>query len=232
MDSVSGLGLPILALQAWDGFGWAGQAVFTWRVVHQWLASEKAKKSVLPPSFWAWSLVGTVLLIVYAAHRRDPVFLLGPLVNACLYGRNLWMSRRPQSVGAAATPRPVSRSVLWPVLAGIALFAAVTIEAIGPHHGLVQFERGVPWLVVGFFGQTLWSGRFVVQWYESERKGVSHLPASFFRMSIAGALLLFTYAVSQKDWVNMAAYALNPIPYVRNLVLLRRHAAEGADDAA
>ena len=214
-------GAGVLALQVLDGFGWAGQAVFTWRVVHQWLASEKAKMSVLPPSFWAWSLLGTALLVVYAAHRRDPVFLLGPLVNGFLYARNLWMSRR-----GARSPRAAERAVLWPVLAGVAVFAAVTIEAIGPHHGLVHFERGVLWLAIGFAGQALWSGRFVVQWYESEKKGVSHLPASFFRMSVAGAVLLFAYAVSQKDWVNMAAYALNPIPYVRNLVLLRRTAAD------
>ena len=214
-------GSGVLALQVLDGFGWAGQAVFTWRVVHQWLASEKAKMSVLPPSFWAWSLLGTALLVVYAAHRRDPVFLLGPLVNGFLYGRNLWMSRR-----GARSPRAAPRSVLWPVLAGVAVFAAVTVEAVGPRHGLVQYERGVLWLTLGFAGQVLWSGRFVVQWYESEKKGVSHLPASFFRMSVAGAVLLFSYAVSQKDWVNMAAYALNPIPYVRNLVLLRRGAAD------
>ena len=99
-------------------------------------------------------------------------------------------------------------------------------QAVGPNHGLVQYERGTLWLVIGFAGQALWSGRFVVQWYESEKKGVSHLPASFFRLSIAGAVLLFAYAVSQKDWVNMAAYALNPIPYARNLVLLRRGAVE------
>lgn len=221
------LGAPLLAFQTWDAFGWAGQAVFTWRVVHQWLASEKAKKSVLPPSFWAWSLLGTVLLIVYASYRRDPVFLLGPLVNGCLYARNLWMSRRKTH-----TPRAESRSVLWPVLAGVAIFAAVTIEALGENHGLVKYERGILWLVVGFLGQALWSGRFVVQWYESEKKGVVHLPAAFFRMSLAGALLLFTYAVSQRDWVNMAAYALNPIPYARNLILLRRQRAEDSDGAA
>ena len=71
---------------------------------------------------------------------------------------------------------------------------------------------------------TLWSGRFVVQWIASERRGRSVLPPAFFVMSLAGSVLLFLYAAFQRppDWVNLAAYALNPIPYARNLVLLAR----------
>jgi lipid-A-disaccharide synthase-like uncharacterized protein len=220
----------VLAFQVWDVFGWAGQAVFTWRVVHQWLASERARESIVPRTYWAWSLLGTALLLVYLVHRRDPVFVLGTLVNGSIYARNLWMSRE------GAPRRPLRRSVLWPVVLGLALFAAVSVEALGPDHGLVHFERPLAWLVVGFVGQVLWSGRFVVQWIASERRGESILPPAFFWMSIVGSMLLFSYAVSQRgpegpDWVNTAAYALNPIPYARNLVLLsrrRRASAAGA----
>ena len=60
------------------------------------------------------------------------------------------------------------------------------------------------------------------QWYASEKLKRSVLPASFFQVSIVGALLLFVYAIYRVDWVMMAAYAFNPIPYARNLVLLRR----------
>jgi lipid-A-disaccharide synthase-like uncharacterized protein len=207
----------VLALQVWDGFGWAGQAVFTWRVIAQWWASERARKSVVPTSFWAWSLVGSVLLGVYVAHRRDPVFLLGVLVNASIYARNLWLSRPGAPRGRG------SRRVLWPVLAGVLLFAAVVVESIGPG-GVVGFEHSVAWLVVGFVGQALWTGRFVVQWVASERRGESHLPPAFFWMSVVGSVLLFSYALVRPgpDWVYVAAFALNPIPYARNLVLLRR----------
>ncbi len=206
----------VLAFQVWDGVGWAGQALFTWRIVHQWLASEKAKKSVLPPSFWVWSLAGTALLLVYTAYRRDPVLVLGALVNGSIYARNLWIAR-PRAAGA---PRP--RFALWPVLLGLALFAAVTVHAIGPDRGFVRFDRPLAWLAVGFVGQCLWSGRFIVQWWESERRGHSHLPTSFFWMSLVGSVLIFSYAIARTDWVYMAAYALNPIPYARNLVLIAR----------
>jgi lipid-A-disaccharide synthase-like uncharacterized protein len=218
---------PILAFQVWDAFGWAGQAVFTWRVVSQWIASERAKKTVIPASFWAWSLLGSALLVVYAAHRRDPVFLLGPLLNGCIYARNLWMSR------PGVPPRAARRPALWPLAIGFLLFGAVSVEAIGPDHGFVQFGHPIVWLVIGFVGQALWSGRFVVQWIVSERRGESVLPPAFFWMSIAGSVLLFLYALVRPgpDWVNIAAYALNPIPYARNLILQSRARAAAAGGA-
>jgi lipid-A-disaccharide synthase-like uncharacterized protein len=216
----------VLAFQALDAVGWAGQAVFTWRVLHQWIASEKAKKSVVPASFWLWSLLGTVLLLVYCCYRRDPVFVLGPLVTGTIYARNLWITRR----GPRATTRP--KNVLWPVPVGLLLFAALTVEAIGPDHGLVRYDLPIAAMVAGFLGQALWIGRFVVQWWESERLGHSVLPASFFWMSIAGSTLLFAYAIARRDYVNMAAYALNPIPYARNLVLIHRTRRAEAVSAA
>jgi hypothetical protein len=51
-------------------------------------------------------------------------------------------------------------------------------------------------------------------------------------MGLAGGVLSFAYAVHRLDWVNMAAYALNPIPYARNLVLHARHRASGGDEGA
>ena len=49
------------------------------------------------------------------------------------------------------------------------------------------------------------------------------MPASFFYVSTLGAVLLFAYAVYRLDWVMMAAFVLNPIPYIRNLMLIRRN---------
>jgi lipid-A-disaccharide synthase-like uncharacterized protein len=204
----------------WHLFGWASQALFTWRVLHQWWSSERAGRSFVDRSFWVWSVAGSALQLVYGAFRRDPIWVVGPLVSGSIYVRNLWMSR------PHAPPRTGRPSLAVPVLCGLALFALVVVESMGPEKGLVKFEAGrsVPWLVVAFVGQSLWVGRFVLQWWVSEREGRSHLPASFFVMSLVGAVLLFAYACSQSDLVNIAAYALNPIPYVRNLVLLRRHA--------
>jgi lipid-A-disaccharide synthase-like uncharacterized protein len=208
---------PVVAFQVWDAVGWLGQAVFTVRVLHQWWASERAKRSVVPPSFWTWSLLGTAALAVYAVHRADPVFLAGTLVNGFIYARNRRLAMRERQ---GVPPRG---SALLPVALGVVAFGAVTAwSALHEGPDIVTYDASVPWLAVGFLGQGIWSGRFVVQWWASERAGRSLLPASFFWMSIAGATLLFAYAVHRVDWVFMAAYALNPIPYARNLVLLRR----------
>lgn len=203
-----------LAVQVWDGFGAAAKAVFTWRMLHQWVASERQGRSVLPTSFWAWSLLGSALELVYYVHRRDPVFMSGTLVNAAIYARNVLLARRPPS-------RPGARP--WvPVAAGVALFAVVIVTAIGPDRGLIHFERNPVWLVVGFLGALGWTARFVVQWWASERAGVAHLPVAFFRLGVVAAVFLFAYALAERDWVNTVGFALTLVPYARNLVLLRR----------
>ncbi len=206
----------ILAFQVWDAVGWLGQALFTLRVVVQWWASERAGRSVLPRSFWWISLAGSLALVVYVAHRQDPVFLAGVSINTAIYARNLILIRRAPS---ATTP---TRSPWTPVLLGlgVATAAAVVLWKVGGH--LVEFDQPALLLALGFTAQAIWSSRFILQWYASERAGRSVLPASFFIVSTVGALLLLAYAIVRIDWVMMAAFALNPIPYVRNLVLMRR----------
>lgn len=222
MTELAVLAPLVLAFQVWDGFGWAAKAVFTWRMLHQWVRSEREGRSVLPAAFWGWSLLGSSLDLVYLAHRRDPVFMSGTIVNAAIYVRSLWMSR-------SSAPRAPGRARLWvPLAAGLVIFGAVVYEALGPDHGLVHFQRSVPWLVVGYLGTLGWTGRFVVQWWESERTGVAHLPAAFFYVGVVAATLLFAYALHERDWVNTFGFGLTLVPYARNLVLLRRRAAADA----
>ena len=76
-------------LDWWAYIGIIAQALFTGRFVVQWLASEKAGRSVIPFSFWLLSIGGGVLLLVYALYRRDPVFILGQAFGVLIYLRNL-----------------------------------------------------------------------------------------------------------------------------------------------
>lgn len=71
---------------------WLGiisQVVFTLRFVYQWLYSEYKKKSSLPLGFWLLSLVGSILILVYAINRKDPVLFIGHLLGSTIYIRNL-----------------------------------------------------------------------------------------------------------------------------------------------
>ena len=76
-------------LDWWAYIGIIAQALFTGRFVVQWLASEKAGRSVIPFSFWLLSIGGGVLLLIYALYRRDPVFILGQAFGVLIYLRNL-----------------------------------------------------------------------------------------------------------------------------------------------
>lgn len=75
----------------WVAVGLVGQLLFTGRMLVQWLASEKSKRSVIPVSFWWMSLVGASMLGVYFIWRRDAVGFLGQATGWIVYVRNLWL---------------------------------------------------------------------------------------------------------------------------------------------
>lgn len=89
-----------LAPSHWIAIGLAGQALFTMRFVVQWIATERNKKSVIPPSFWYYSILGSAILLCYAIYRQDPVFILGQAFGSTVYVRNLHFIRKEKN-GAA-----------------------------------------------------------------------------------------------------------------------------------
>ena len=78
----------------WFALGMAGQAIFFSRFLVQWIASERAGKSYIPRIFWWLSLAGSMLLLFYAIHRKDLVFVLGQAFGWVVYARNLVLLRR------------------------------------------------------------------------------------------------------------------------------------------
>lgn len=84
--------------------GFGGQALFSARFIIQWLASERAGRSLIPDLFWYFSLAGGATLFVYAVYREDPVFMLGQGMGLFIYGRNLWLIRRERRGAAALAP--------------------------------------------------------------------------------------------------------------------------------
>ena len=90
-------------LDWWVLLGFIAQAFFTARFVVQWLASERAGRSVIPVSFWFLSIGGGILLLAYALYRRDPVFIAGQGFGVFVYLRNLYFVLRERR-GALAKP--------------------------------------------------------------------------------------------------------------------------------
>lgn len=86
----------------WLGIGFLGQLLFTSRFLVQWIASERARRSVVPLAFWWFSLAGGATLLAYAIWRRDPVFALGQASGLVIYLRNLVLIGRHSKEKAAA----------------------------------------------------------------------------------------------------------------------------------
>jgi lipid-A-disaccharide synthase-like uncharacterized protein len=80
--------------------GYAGQALFTMRFVVQWVATERARKSVIPVAFWFFSIGGGLLLFAYALMVQDPVFILGQGFGVFVYLRNLYFVYKEKSAKA------------------------------------------------------------------------------------------------------------------------------------
>lgn len=85
-----------LAVDSWHEFWWVvtglgGQLLFTARFLIQWIASERAERSVVPVAFWYLSIGGGVILLAYAVYRQDPVFILGQAMGVFIYLRNIWL---------------------------------------------------------------------------------------------------------------------------------------------
>lgn len=73
----------------WTFWGLFAQGLFFLRFIIQWYSSEKAGKVVVPKIFWFISLLGAVMVIVYAAVRSDLVFLVTGTLQIFLYSRNI-----------------------------------------------------------------------------------------------------------------------------------------------
>lgn len=87
---------------AWFVTGLVGEFVFLMRFVVQWIASERKKRTVVPVVFWHLSLAGTFMVLAYAVHQMDPVFMLAYSLNMVIYVRNLSIARRHPAQEAVA----------------------------------------------------------------------------------------------------------------------------------
>lgn len=96
----------------WIVLGFVGQALFTMRFLVQWVASERARRSIVPASFWTFSILGGSVLLIYAISRKDPVFIAGQAAGLFIYFRNVWfiLHERRQKAEAQQAVEPAKAS--------------------------------------------------------------------------------------------------------------------------
>jgi lipid-A-disaccharide synthase-like uncharacterized protein len=92
----------VVRFDGWAALGFLAQALFSARFVVQWIASERARRSIIPTAFWWFSIAGGLLLLVYSLHRKDPVFIAGQGGGLLIYVRNVMFVLREQRQEAAS----------------------------------------------------------------------------------------------------------------------------------
>jgi len=209
--------------------GFLSALAFGARFIIQWFQSEKAQKSVVTRSFWEISLLGNLLLMVHSFIQIQAHVCIVQACNAVISWRNLnlMQARRP----------PVSFNTVLALLLGVVLLssAAFAIQA-----AIFNVEGGwlrIPtapwqtdsnhsvsffWHALGTLGYLLFSSRFWVQWWLAERSHASSLPLSFWWLSLSGAVLSILYFIRIGDSVNLIGPLVGIVPYVRNLMLMRK----------
>ncbi|MBT3183752.1 MAG: lipid A biosynthesis protein [Nitrospina sp.] len=90
-----------MTVSQWLVIGFIGQALFGARFIIQWIVSEKKGESTIPLAFWYCSIGGAVVLLTYAIHKQDPVFIVGQSLGSIVYIRNLILIDRKKKALAA-----------------------------------------------------------------------------------------------------------------------------------
>ncbi len=81
----------VLKFDFWLAFGIIAQLLFTARFLVQWLVSEREGNSVMPLSFWYFSMAGGAMTLVYGIVKREPIIIMGQALAVVIYVRNLML---------------------------------------------------------------------------------------------------------------------------------------------
>lgn len=205
---------------AWEPFwkisGLIGQSFFALRFLVQWYHSEKARRSVIPLSFWYISVAAGWILLLYSIYRLDPVFIIGFVINFLIYLRNLDLVYRARS--------RTQRLQFW-LIAAVLLAGVGAYAVFGPKAAMVRtHERLLLWYIWGLAGQACFNLRFPLQWLYSEARGESVVPPVFWYLSLVGSVMLLSYAIFRMDVVFIIGQSFGFIVYIRNIKLLRQTA--------
>ncbi|WP_201352876.1 lipid-A-disaccharide synthase N-terminal domain-containing protein [Hydrogenimonas urashimensis] len=194
------------------GIGFLAQALFSARLLVQWIHSERMRRVMTPELFWELSLLASFLMFVYGWLHDDFAIVLGQSVSYFIYIRNMQLQ---------GTWSRLSRT-----LRGFLLLFPLLVLGYGFNNGEIDSARffhnpAIPnWLLVwGSAGQLLFTFRFVYQWLLSERARHSHLPVGFWLISLAGSSMILLYAIWRRDPVLFIGQIFGFVVYGRNLWL-------------
>ncbi len=199
--------------------GFIGQGLFFSRFAVQLFLSEKQKKVITPSVFWKLSLLASVIFFIYGYLREDFSIMLGQAFTYFIYIRNLQLQGEWKK---------------FPRVFQIFLFIfPVFIVLYAYNNGIYDLNKllgkdniSTQLLVLGIIAQLVFICRFIFQWITSERTKTSHLPLGFWRISLAGSLLILTYSIFREDLVLFLAHSIGMLVYIRNIFIWKKQANE------
>ena len=213
--------------------GFLSALAFGLRFLVQWLTSEFQQRSVVVKSFWRISLTGNLLLLTHSLVQAQVHICLIQVCSAVIAWRNLDLMQTRHRQGSL---KQVSVLMAASIVATMAVFSAINIGLSErptawmriprlPWHDAATPDVNVVWHIIGLSGVVLFSLRFWMQWWTAERRHASALDPSFWWISLVGAMMSMLYFWRIRDPVNLIGPVVGVIPYIRNLMLIRkRHA--------
>lgn len=212
--------------------GFLSSIAFGARFIVQWIQSERNGKSVVPPLFWHLSLFGNITLLIHAFIQVQYHICFVQTCNTVISWRNLNLLQQKK--------RPYSLQTVLIILC-LSLLLMSGLFAIQDYYFLKESSwfripvtpwqsnaaLSIPfiWHLIGFLGFSLFSSRFWIQWWSAEKTGQSVLSPSFWWISLVGALLSLIYSARIFDPVNAIGPLIGIVPYIRNLMLMKKHFA-------
>ena len=196
------------------GIGFLAQALFSSRILLQWLISEKNKKVLTPILFWEISLFASFLLFVYGHLRNDFSIMLGQSITYYIYVRNMQLENRWNNIN-----KKIRYFIyLFPLCVVIYYYNNNNLDI---QNLLFSGELSLSLILFGVVGQILFTLRFVYQWIYSEKIKKSKLPLGFWVISLIGSILILIYGIMRIDWVLIVGHVFGIVVYSRNLIILR-----------
>lgn len=226
----------MIDLEAWRTLlyplGFIATLGFTLRFMVQWLSSEKRKMSYVPRSFWVISLCASFSMMVHSFIQiQFPICLIQAMNNVIAWRNLNLMKANPKSFKFTIV-------IFSSVFVSITLLFLFQSLVLTHNFDWIQTPRspwndqntqpvGMFWHCLGIIGLVAFGSRFWLQWWFAERKQNSFISESFWWTSLAGALISLCYFIRLFDIVNVLGYGFGLIPYLRNLMLIKKKSAKG-----
>lgn len=205
--------------------GFLSAIAFGGRFIIQWIQSEMLGKSHVSPFFWYLSLIGNILLALHALLQVQFPICLIQSTNAIISCRNLDLMKNKNP---ASTKKVIFLLFLTSFIVTLLFFLQdrfllkdnnwLRVPTHMWNHSQI-IKISFAWHILGTIGYVLFSSRFWVQWWYSEKMHRSEIPNSFWWLSLIGALFSCAYFGRILDTVNLIGPLVGLIPYTRNLML-------------